>query len=86
MTGPFYSNASRAPRVRPGDVPGSIGVRAGQAALSRAIGRLVARGLVDWMDNDRRWRGATCLSDAGIALAKSLSVKAVSQNADLTDR
>jgi hypothetical protein len=26
MTGPFYSNASNAPRVAPGDVPGSISV------------------------------------------------------------
>lgn len=60
--------------------------RAGQAALSRAIRRLIDRGLLDRMYNSNDRRGATMLSEAGAALAKTLSVKLDSHDAELTDR
>jgi hypothetical protein len=50
MHGPFYSNASRAPRVRPGDIPGSIGVSSSPdhyipIGIASNVGRL---GGYDW--------------------------------------
>jgi hypothetical protein len=50
VTGPFYSNASKAPRVRPGDLPGSIGVSASPdhympIGIASNVGRI---GGYDW--------------------------------------